>query len=281
MVAGVASGHGGAQAVAQAASWDQDVLTGHGCRISPRTGLRVPPSASMLDRLPSLLDADEFEAAPSACLAQAALDPAIPAAYSCPPPKTPASRTRSTWTPPGPGLVLLLCWPQRPRSAVAPALRTRPCHTGTRARPRLSTPAIFHPMPTAARRPAAAGYRWPASHPVTPSARPGMTHREERGPCADGSKAPITPNTCSCPRLAASSESGAYQPVRARSAGVDLAALRPADAAAAQAMSADLATGITPRHRSGQLIAAPRCHAKAEVSLVSISWLCQAIGQNH
>ena len=83
------------------------------------------------------------------------------------------------WTPPGPGLVLLLCWPQRPRSAVAPALRTRPCHSGTRARPRLSTPAIFHPMPTAARRPAAAGYRWPASHPVTPSARPGMTHREQ------------------------------------------------------------------------------------------------------
>src|ERR1019366_4782850 len=65
--------------------WDQDVLAGHGCRISPRTGLRVPPSASMLDRLPRLLDADEFEAAPSACLAQAALDPAIPAAYSCPP----------------------------------------------------------------------------------------------------------------------------------------------------------------------------------------------------
>jgi hypothetical protein len=46
MVAGVASGHGEAQAVAQAASWDQDVLAGHGCRISPRTGLRVPPSAS-------------------------------------------------------------------------------------------------------------------------------------------------------------------------------------------------------------------------------------------
>ena len=84
------------------------------------------------------------------------------------------------WTPPGPGLVLLVCWPQRPRSAVAPALRTRPCHTGTRTRPRLSTPSIFHPMPTAARRPAAAGYRWPASHPVTPSARPGMTHREEQ-----------------------------------------------------------------------------------------------------
>ncbi len=83
MVAGVASGHGGALAVAQAAAgWDQDVLAGHGCRISPRTGLRVPPSASMLDRLPRLLDADEFEAALSACLAQAALDPAIPAAYA-------------------------------------------------------------------------------------------------------------------------------------------------------------------------------------------------------
>jgi hypothetical protein len=48
----------------------------------------VPPSASMPDRLPRLLDADEFEAAPSACLAQAALDPAIPAAYAVmrPPP---------------------------------------------------------------------------------------------------------------------------------------------------------------------------------------------------
>ena len=30
-----------------------------------------------------------------------------------------------SWTPPGPGLVLLLCWPQKPRSAVAPAPRTR------------------------------------------------------------------------------------------------------------------------------------------------------------
>jgi len=119
------------------------------------------------------------------------------------------------WTPPGPGLVLLLCWPQRPRSAVAPALRTRPCHTGTRARPRLSTPAIFHPMPTAARRPAAAGYRWPAVHPVTPSARPGMTHREERGPCADGLKAPITlPNIYISPRVAVVALSSTDQPVR-------------------------------------------------------------------
>jgi hypothetical protein len=101
-----------------------------------------------------------------------------------------AARHFVRWTPPGPGLVLLLWWPQRPRSAVARALRTRPCHTGTRVRPRLSTPAFFHPMPTAARRPAAAGYRWPAVHPVTPSARPGMTHREERGPCAGELKAP-------------------------------------------------------------------------------------------
>ena len=81
LVAGVASAHCGPLAVAQAAAgWDQDVLAGHGCRVSPRTGLRVPPSASTLDRLPELLDADELEAALSACVAAAALDPAIPAA---------------------------------------------------------------------------------------------------------------------------------------------------------------------------------------------------------
>jgi len=83
LVAGVASAHGGPLAVAQAAAgWDQEVLAAHGCRVSPRTGLRVAPSASMLDRLPRLLDADEFEAALSACVAAAALDPAIPAAYA-------------------------------------------------------------------------------------------------------------------------------------------------------------------------------------------------------
>ena len=83
MVAGVASGHGGPLAVAQAAAgWDQEVLAAHGCRVSPRTGLRVAPSASMLDRLGKLLDADEFEAALSAAVAAAALDPAIPAAYA-------------------------------------------------------------------------------------------------------------------------------------------------------------------------------------------------------
>ena len=83
LVAGVASGHGGPLAVAQAAAgWDQEVLAAHGCRVSPRTGLRVAPSASMLDRLPKLLDADEFEAALSASVAAAALDPAIPAAYA-------------------------------------------------------------------------------------------------------------------------------------------------------------------------------------------------------
>ena len=83
MVAGVASAHGGPLAVAQAAAgWDQEVLAAHGCRVSPRTGLRVAPSASMLDRLGKLLDADELEAALSAAVAAAALDPAIPAAYA-------------------------------------------------------------------------------------------------------------------------------------------------------------------------------------------------------
>lgn len=83
MIAGAASAHGGPLAVAQAAAgWDQEVLAGHGCWISPRTGLRVPPSASMLDRLSRLLDADEFEAALSSCVAAAALDPAVPAAYA-------------------------------------------------------------------------------------------------------------------------------------------------------------------------------------------------------
>ena len=83
LVAGGASGHGGPLAVAQAAAgWDQEVLAAHGCRVSPRTGLRVAPSASMLDRLGKLLDADEFEAALSAAVAAAALDPAIPAAYA-------------------------------------------------------------------------------------------------------------------------------------------------------------------------------------------------------
>ena len=58
------------------------MLAAHGCRVSPRTGLRVPPSASMLGRLGKLLDADELEAALSASVAAAALDPAIPAAYA-------------------------------------------------------------------------------------------------------------------------------------------------------------------------------------------------------
>ena len=83
VVAGVAPARGGPLAVAQAAAgWDQEVLAAHGCRVSPRTGLRVAPSAAMLDRLPKLLEADELEAALSACVAAAALDPAIPAAYA-------------------------------------------------------------------------------------------------------------------------------------------------------------------------------------------------------
>jgi len=82
-VGGVAAGHGGPLAIAQAAAgWDQEVLAAHGCRISPRTGLRTAPSASTLDRLPEMLDPDEFEAALSSCLAEAALDLAIPAGYA-------------------------------------------------------------------------------------------------------------------------------------------------------------------------------------------------------
>jgi hypothetical protein len=83
LVAGVASAHGGPLAVAQAAAGrEQEVLAGHGCRVSPRTGLRVAPSASMLDRLGKLLDAGELEAVLSAAVAAAALDPAVPAAYA-------------------------------------------------------------------------------------------------------------------------------------------------------------------------------------------------------
>ncbi len=83
LAAGVAAALSGPLAVAQAAAgWSQEVLAAHGCRISPRTGLREAPSASSLDRLGRLLDADELEAALSACLAAAALDPGIPAAYA-------------------------------------------------------------------------------------------------------------------------------------------------------------------------------------------------------
>jgi predicted transposase YbfD/YdcC len=53
----------------------QDVLAAHGTRRNPRTGAFEPPSASTLGRLPAHLDADQLEAALSACLAAAALDP--------------------------------------------------------------------------------------------------------------------------------------------------------------------------------------------------------------
>lgn len=83
LVAGVAAACTGPLAVAQAAAgWDQDVLAAHDCWISPRTGKRTAPSASMLDRLPKLADPDELEAALTAAAAVAALDPAIPAAYA-------------------------------------------------------------------------------------------------------------------------------------------------------------------------------------------------------
>ncbi len=85
VAAGAAAGghHGPLQAAQAAAGWDQEVLAAHGCRVSPRTGQREAPSASMLDRLGRfLLDPDEFEAALSAAVVTAALDPAIPAAYA-------------------------------------------------------------------------------------------------------------------------------------------------------------------------------------------------------
>ena len=83
VVAGTAAVLSGPLAIAQAAAcWDQEVLAAHGCWVSPRTGLRVAPSASMLDRLPKLLDPDEFEAALTAAVAALALDSAVPAAYA-------------------------------------------------------------------------------------------------------------------------------------------------------------------------------------------------------
>jgi predicted transposase YbfD/YdcC len=82
-VAGAAAALSGPLAIAQAAArWEQEVLAAHGCWVSPRTGKRVAPSASMLDRLPGLLDPDEFEAALTAAVAALALDPAVPAAYA-------------------------------------------------------------------------------------------------------------------------------------------------------------------------------------------------------
>jgi hypothetical protein len=56
--------------------------------------------------------------------------------------------------------------------------RTRPCRTGTRARPRLSTPTIF----TRCRQPQD---RLPAGLPAIslPPARPGMTHRDGQSMC--------------------------------------------------------------------------------------------------
>ena len=83
LVAGVACGYSGPLAIAGAAAgWDQEVLAAHGTRRNPRTGLRVAPSASTLGRLPEMIDPDGFEAALTACVAEAALDPAVPAAYA-------------------------------------------------------------------------------------------------------------------------------------------------------------------------------------------------------
>ncbi|HXZ73740.1 MAG TPA: transposase family protein, partial [Streptosporangiaceae bacterium] len=81
LVAGAACGHGSPLAIAEAAAgWDQELLAAHGCRVSPAAGLRVAPSARTLYRVPEMLDADEFEAALTGALADAALDPQVTAA---------------------------------------------------------------------------------------------------------------------------------------------------------------------------------------------------------
>ena len=81
LVAGVACGYGTPLAIGQAAAgWDQEVLAAHGCRVSPPAGLRVAPSARTLYRIPEILDPDEFEAALTGALADAALDPQVTAA---------------------------------------------------------------------------------------------------------------------------------------------------------------------------------------------------------
>ena len=65
------------------------------------------------------------------------------------------------WTHPGPGLVLLLCWPQRPPVS------------NSRQRPGPSVPAATEDRPLSATR--------SVSHPFSyPAARPGMTQRDER-----------------------------------------------------------------------------------------------------
>jgi predicted transposase YbfD/YdcC len=75
LVAGVACGYSSPLAIAQAAAgWDQRVLAAHGTRRNPVTGLYTAPSASTLNRLPALLDADELEAGLTGWLASAALD---------------------------------------------------------------------------------------------------------------------------------------------------------------------------------------------------------------
>ena len=81
LVAGAACGHGTPLAIGQAAAgWDQELLAAHGCRVSPSAGLRVAPSARTLYRIPEILDPDEFEAALTGALADAALDLQVTAA---------------------------------------------------------------------------------------------------------------------------------------------------------------------------------------------------------
>lgn len=142
------------------------------------------------------------------------------------------------WTPPSPGLVLLLCWPQQPRSAPHLNPRTRPCHAGTRARG--DRRRLYFPMPAAARRPAAAGYPLACQRSRCSSdkgARPGMTHRDEQT-CADVSEAPSLPTRRAPLRLASSCAGSAYLPVVDVRAGT---ALRVSYVAAARRSAASFA----------------------------------------
>ena len=95
-VAGTAAALSGPLAIAQAAAcWDQEVLAAHGCWVSPRTGLRVAPSASMLDMTARITawTRTQFEAALTAAVAALALDPAVPAAL-CRAPRAAAGASR-------------------------------------------------------------------------------------------------------------------------------------------------------------------------------------------
>ena len=78
---------------------------------------------------------------------------------------TAPARRLFSWIPPGPGLVLLLCWPQQPRSAVAPA--PDPALSHRHASPPAAVNA-GHFSPDADSRPKTGCRRLPAGLPAIP-----------------------------------------------------------------------------------------------------------------